>query len=164
MSSFHCGCLIFCSAKWNSDYFSGFWAGYTWLWVEGDCAANIQASKQQSSRTRQQIGINKQKNKYDKYVNLHDGRVSFPPLFSSIFLDLDSSRLIGSTVPLFWCRQLYKSSAVNAKYLGLIASFCGFAFTELNCGLKDGAFSIEEACILRQHLTVMITWMFFNGL
>ena len=65
--------------------------------------------------------------------------------FSFNFLNFDSSRLTGSTFPLFLCKQLYKSSAVNVKNSMFLTSFCGWGFVKQF--ILDGL-SIVEACIL----------------
>lgn len=76
---------------------------------------------------------------------LHEGCVFAPVKFSFNFLNFDSSRSTGSTFPLFLCKQLYKSSAVNVKNSMFLTSFCGWGFVKQF--VLDGL-SIVEACIL----------------
>ena len=84
----------------------------------------------------------------DNFSYLHEGCISAPVKLSFNFLNLDSSRLTGSTFPpAFWCRQLYKSSAVNVK--NGVASFCGCpGFTVPLKWVFTNGLSIVEACIL----------------
>lgn len=97
--------------------------------------AGTKTARSKQTNTREQNNI----------LYLHEGCVSTPVKFSFNFLNFDSSRSTGSTFPLFLCKQLYKSSAVNVKNSMFLTSFCGWGFVKQF--VLDGL-SIVEACIL----------------